>query len=220
MLADVLPRVATVVSLVAVVYTRKEAKKERRNKRLRRNEILNWIAFKDLVKGVDVNSTEPVHVDFDLILVDNTPVQAARPAPAAAPARARTATVIQEEGLAGVVAVEQAGSGWAMAIRDQWRCQDANCGNHPYVCWLPRTPGQPDRLEKHLQVNGDIIAMWARELAGGTGSVQDPSDDVRLAIVRAKDRADAEKSRRRGAVNSGRGGDNEIVSLTKLLIIN
>jgi hypothetical protein len=121
-LADVLPRVGIVVSLVAVVYTRKEAKKERRNKRLRRNEILNWIAFKDLVKGVDVNSTKPVHVDFDLILADNTPVQAARPAPAAAPARARTATVIQEEGLAGVVAAEQARSGWAMAIRDQWRC--------------------------------------------------------------------------------------------------
>ena len=74
MLADVLPRVAVVISLVAVVYTRKEGKKERRNKRLRRDEILNWIAFKDLVKGVDVNSTEPVHVDFDLILADNTPV--------------------------------------------------------------------------------------------------------------------------------------------------
>ncbi|CAG5158201.1 uncharacterized protein ALTATR162_LOCUS5035 [Alternaria atra] len=219
-LADVLPRVAIVVSLVAVVYTRKEAKKERRNKRLRRNEILNWIGFKDLVKGVDVNSTEPVYVDFDLILADNKPVQAARPAPAAAPARARTATVIQEEGLAGVVAAEQAGSGWAMAIRDQWRCQDANCGNHPYVCWLPRTPGQPDRFEKHLPVNGNIIAMWARELAGGTGSVHNPSDDVRLAIVRAKDRADAEKSRRRGAVDSGGGGDNEIASLTKLLIVN
>ena len=219
-LADVLPRVATVVSLVAVVYTRKEAKKERRNKRLRRNEILNWIAFKDLVKGVDVNSTEPVHVDFDLILADNTPVQAARPAPAAAPARARTATVIQEEGLAGVVAAEQAGSGWAMAIRDQWRCQDANCGNHPYVCWLPRTPGQPDRFEKHLPVNGNIIAMWARELAGGTGSVRDPSDNVRLAIVRAKDRANAKKSRRRGAVNSSGGSNNEIASLTKLLIVN
>jgi hypothetical protein len=211
-LTDILPRVAIVVSLVAVVYTRKEAKKERRNKWLRRNKILNWIAFKDLVKGVDVNSTEPVHVDFDLILADNTPVQAARSAPAVAPARARMATEIQEEGLAGVVAAEQAGSGWAMAIQDQWRCQDANCGNHPYVCWLPRTLGQPDRFKKHLPVNGNIIAMWARELAGGTGSVHDPSDDVRLAIVRAKDRDDA--------VNGGGGGDNEIASLTKLLIVN
>jgi hypothetical protein len=71
------------------------------------------------VKGVDVNNTKPVYVDFDLILADNTPVQAARLASAAAPARARTATVIQEEGLAGVVAAEQAGSRWAMAIRDQ-----------------------------------------------------------------------------------------------------
>jgi hypothetical protein len=140
-LADILPRVAIVVSLVAVVYTRKDAKKERRNKRLRRDKILDWIAFKDLVKGVDVNSTEPIHIDFDLILADNTPVQVTRPAPAAALARAHTAMVIQEEGLASVVAAEQAGSGWAMAIRDQWRCQYTNCGNYPYVCWLPHTPG-------------------------------------------------------------------------------
>jgi hypothetical protein len=67
-LADIIPRVAVVVSVVAVVYTRKEAKKERRNKQLRRDEILNWVAFKHLVKGVDVNSTEPVYVDFALIL--------------------------------------------------------------------------------------------------------------------------------------------------------
>ena len=62
--------------------------------------------------------------------------------------------------------------------------------------------------------------MWARELAGRAGSVYDPSNDVRLAIVRAKDRADTEKSRRRGAVNRGGGSDNEIASLTKLLIVN
>jgi hypothetical protein len=61
-LRDVLPRVAIVSSVVAVVCTRKEAKKERRNKRLRRDEIL------DLVKGIDMNSTKLVHVDFDLIL--------------------------------------------------------------------------------------------------------------------------------------------------------
>jgi hypothetical protein len=70
------------------------------------------------VKGVDVNSTKPVYIDFDLILADNTLVQAARPAPAAAPARAQTATVIQEEGLASVVAAKQARSRWAIAIRD------------------------------------------------------------------------------------------------------
>jgi hypothetical protein len=62
--------------------------------------------------------------------------------------------------------------------------------------------------------------MWARELASRTGSVHDPSNDVCLAIVRAKDRADAEKSRRRGAVDGGGGGDNKIASLTKLLIVN
>jgi hypothetical protein len=71
------------------------------------------------MKGVNMNSIEPVHADFDLMLADNTPVLAACPAPAAVLARARMATMIQEEGLAGVVTAEQAGPGWAMAIRDQ-----------------------------------------------------------------------------------------------------
>jgi hypothetical protein len=82
---------------------------------------------------------------------------------------------------------------------------------------LPRTPGQPDRFEKHLLVNGNIIAMWARDIALGWGAINDPSDDVRSAILRAKDRADLEKSKTRGLAGCG---DNDIASLTKLLIVN
>jgi hypothetical protein len=82
---------------------------------------------------------------------------------------------------------------------------------------LPRTLGQLDRFEKHLLVNGNIIAMWARDIALGWGAINDLSDDVQSAILRAKDRADIEKSKTRGLAG---GGDSDIASLTKLLIVN
>jgi hypothetical protein len=65
-----LPRVARVVSLVAVVYTKKERLKERRAQRLRRDDLRSWVSFTELVEMVEVNSYELVHVDFDLILLE------------------------------------------------------------------------------------------------------------------------------------------------------
>ncbi|KAG9375720.1 hypothetical protein A1F94_013669 [Pyrenophora tritici-repentis] len=101
--------------------------------------------------------------------------------------RRRTATVIQEEGLAGVIAAEQAGSGHAIAIRDRWRCTDTHCENYPYCCWMAPTARQPARFEDHLFVNGNIISMWARAITARRATYDEPSDDVRLAILRAKD---------------------------------
>ncbi|KAG9385848.1 hypothetical protein A1F94_002598 [Pyrenophora tritici-repentis] len=130
--------------------------------------------------------------------------------------RRRTATVIQEEGLAGVIAAEQAGSGHAIAIRDRWRCTDTHCENYPYCCWMAPTARQPARFEDHLFVNGNIISMWARAITARRATYDEPSDDVRLAILRAKDLRVHEKTRKLRAAGDG---DDDIKSLTKLLIV-
>lgn len=147
---------------------------------------------------------EPPSLQQSAIVVDAAP-------------RRRTATVIQEDGLAGAIAAEQAGSGYAIAIRDRWRCINRNCGNFPYTSWwqsLP--PGQPIRSENHYEVNGNTIAMWARAISQRIATYDEPSDDVRLAILRAKDRQVHEKNQR---LRAGRGGEDDIKSLTKLLIV-
>ncbi|KAF1937837.1 hypothetical protein EJ02DRAFT_505784 [Clathrospora elynae] len=212
------PRRVAVVSLCAVVYTEKQRKPDQKVKRIQRDDYLAWADFQKLVKLVDINAYEPVHVDFDLILREEVAAEQPQAAPlvdGGRRARPVTATMIQEQGIASVVAAEQAGSGWAIAIRDQWRCTDTSCGNHRYTCWLPRTPGQPDRFEKHLPVNGNIIAMWARAIDRRVCTLDEPSDNVRLALVRAKDRAELEKLKRQG----GEDRDDDIASLTKLLIV-
>jgi hypothetical protein len=136
--------------------------------------------------------------------------------------RAATATTIQEDGIAGALAAERAGSGYAIGIRDRWRCIDSHCSNHPYTCWL--RPGQPTRFENHYPVNGNIIAMWARDLSSRKATYDEPSDDVKLAILRQKDQAIHNKIRRRkhrarGSSKSNSSGDEDIKSLTKLLIV-
>ena len=53
---------------------------------------------------------------------------------AGAGARPVTATMIQEDGIAGVLAAERAGGGHAIRLRDRWRCIDKHCSNFPYSC--------------------------------------------------------------------------------------
>jgi hypothetical protein len=133
---------------------------------------------------------------------------------ASARVRSVTATMIQEDGIASALAAERAGSGHAIAIRDRWHCLDGHCSNYPYTCWL--RPGQQERFENHLPVNSNIIAMWARAINYRTATYDEPSDDVRLAILRAKDHAEHAKNQKRLAVSEG---DEDIKSLTKLLIV-
>jgi hypothetical protein len=58
--------------------------------------------------------------------------------------------------------------------------------------------------------------MWAREIHKRVATFDEPSDDVRLAILRAKDRSIHEKTQR---LKAGNSGDDDIKSLTKLLIV-
>ncbi|KAI1681771.1 hypothetical protein KJE20_08642 [Pyrenophora tritici-repentis] len=213
--AELRPKRAKISSVCTVVYPAKQAKRERAIKRLRRGVDATWNSFQRLVVEVDNYVSEPVNVDFELILAEIPGEQQPLPTVVDGPRR-RTATVIQEEGLAGVIAAEQAGSGHAIAIRDRWRCTDTHCENYPYCCWMAPTARQPARFEDHLFVNGNIISMWARVITARRATYDEPSDDVRLAILRAKDLRVHEKTRKLRAAGDG---DDDIKSLTKLLIV-
>ncbi|KAG9388456.1 hypothetical protein A1F94_001348 [Pyrenophora tritici-repentis] len=173
------------------------AKRERAIKRLRRGVDATWNSFQRLVVEVDNYVSEPVNVDFELILAEIPGEQ--QPLP----------TVVDGP-------PEQAGSGHAIAIRDRWRCTDTHCENYPYCCWMAPTARQPARFEDHLFVNGNIISMWARAITARRATYDEPSDDVRLAILRAKDLRVHEKTRKLRAAGDG---DDDIKSLTKLLIV-
>ena len=86
------------------------------------------------MKLVDSNAIGPVYVDFDLILRKEVINLPQAPLPNTVRARPVTTTIIQEEGLLSIIVAKQAGSGCAIAIRDQWRCIDSNCSNHLYTC--------------------------------------------------------------------------------------
>lgn len=210
------PRQVNISSLCAVVYPPKQAKRDRSIKTLRRRRDGDWLSLCLLVNEIDSECGDLVHVDFDLLLSEMlNSAPAATPAAGGSRARPITATMIQEDGIASTLTAERAGSGHAIGLRDRWRCIDSYCKNHPYCCWL--RPGQQARFENHLPVNGNIVAMWARDIHNRKATYDEPSDDVKLAILRAKDRADHEKSQRRRAPEEG-GGD-DIKSLTKLLIV-
>ncbi|KAG9388341.1 hypothetical protein A1F94_001233 [Pyrenophora tritici-repentis] len=190
------------------------AKRERAIKRLRRGVDATWNSFQRLVVEVDNYVSEPVNVDFELILAEI-------PGAAAVANGCRRSSSTHRNGdsrggLAGVIAAEQAGSGHAIAIRDRWRCTDTHCENYPYCCWMAPTARQPARFEDHLFVNGNIISMWARAITARRATYDEPSDDVRLAILRAKDLRVHEKTRKLRAAGDG---DDDIKSLTKLLIV-
>jgi hypothetical protein len=220
---DLKPRRARISTLCAVVYPPRQPKRDRAVKTLRRERDGDWAALYELVKAIDNGANEPIHIDFDLILIEELN-EAPRAAVNFTSARARpvTATMIQEDGIASALAAERAGSGHAIGIRDRWRCTDSHCSNYPYSCWL--RPGQPTRFENHYPVNGNIIAMWARDINNRKATYDEPSDDVRLAILRQKEQAIRDKTRRRkqrarGSSKSASSGDEDIKSLTKLLIV-
>ncbi|KAF2866592.1 hypothetical protein BDV95DRAFT_504915, partial [Massariosphaeria phaeospora] len=204
---DLLPRRVKVRSVLAIVYPTKQHKKDRLVKTLPASDTLMALA-----KSVFEETSHKTHIDFDLILMDEPAAQTQLPATAHSSARVRnTATQIQEDGLARVIVAEQAGGGVALGIRDHWACRDAHCDNFPLTCWVRRREGQPDRFENHYAVNGHIIAMWAREVAQELSTIQEPSDNVRVAILQDRDRAVANKANKRK-----HGGPQEFEDIARL----
>lgn len=96
-------------------------KRDRPVKRLRRGSLLDVKALKDLARSIDVNTSEKLCIDFNLYLAGD-PIPASQgvvpPPPRLSQVRARTATVIQEKALEGVVAANLIGQGATLAVRD------------------------------------------------------------------------------------------------------
>ena len=162
-------------------------------------------ALKDLAESVDLDTSEKLTIDVNLYLTGD-PMPASQPTvppPPFCQPRARTATVIQEEGLACVVPAEHMGAGATLAIKDTWRCEDEECKNWPWVCWVPRTV--PRAVEHHYPVNPNIISMWAKAIDQRQCTVLDPNDRIKAAIMRARERSHIERvrSRQRGVGGGG-----------------
>lgn len=170
-------------------------------------------SLRALVKDLYKESNDTVQVDFDLILTEELSEMLASSS-AAARVRLTTATTIQEHGIASVLAAERACSGNALSLRDRWRCDDTHCSNHLYCCWV--RPGETQRFDNHYPINGNILAMWARDIDERTATYEEPSDRVTAAILRQKEHALCDKAKRR---RGGSHGEDDIQSLTKLLIV-
>jgi hypothetical protein len=126
-----------VASLVAELwFGRGTNKRDRPQKQLRRGNVRDVHDLRDLAKSLDLDTSEKLTIDFNLYLTgDPIPIPSSQlaatapPPPRLSQVRARTATVIQEEALEGVVAANLIGAGATLTIRDHWRCEDKECGN-------------------------------------------------------------------------------------------
>lgn len=181
----------------------------------------NWQDLILLVDEMDKENPAPLNCDFDLVLKE---AQLTQPQLSQQPARGGVrrapgvVTVMQEERLPSAVAAERAATGAAIDIKDRWRCHEERCSNNPWTCWVRRPPGrQIDRFEDHYPVSGNIIAAWALAVERRECTIEEPSDDVRLSIMIAKDRSEAEKRRKRRKV-SPTSSNSSIEGLTKAIL--
>ena len=225
------PRVAKIESLTATLYysTSRQAKGDRCTLALQRTRFAagegyqrgNWQDLVRLVEEMDKENPAPLNCDFDLVLKEEQLAvlpQASQLAHSIVRARPGIVTAIQEAGLAGVYTAERFATGAAIAIKDRWRCQEERCDNYPMTCWVRRPPGREiDRFEDHHKLNGNLIAAWASAVQREECTVNEPSDDVRLSIMMAKERAEAEKRRKRRKV-SLTSLNSSIEGLTKAIL--
>ncbi|CAG5190059.1 uncharacterized protein ALTATR162_LOCUS12119 [Alternaria atra] len=182
----------------------------------------NWLDFEDEVVEMNKESAQLMTCDFDLVLRDELPAlqPASQLARSGGVARSRPGivTAIQEDGLAAVVTAERCASGVAIGIKDYWRCNEEGCSNNTNTCWRRPLPGrQIDRPEEHYKVNGNTIATWATAVAREECTIQEPSDEIHLSLMMAKDRSESEKRRRRRKV-SPTSSNSSIEGLTKAIL--
>jgi hypothetical protein len=78
-------------------------------------------------------------------------------------------------------------------------------------------PGRLDRFEDHYKVSGNLIVSWAQGIERKECTVKQPLDEIRLSIILARDRADAEKKRRKRKVSPA-SSNLSIEGLTKAIL--
>jgi hypothetical protein len=127
-------------------------------------------------------------------------------------------TAIQEDGLAAVITAERSASGIAIGIKDYWRCNEEGCSNNTNTCWRRPLPGyQIDCPEEHYKVNGNILTIWATAVAREECQIQEPSDEICLSLMMAKDCSESKKRRQRQKV-SPTSSNSSIEGLTKAVL--
>ncbi|KAH7394788.1 hypothetical protein BKA66DRAFT_285056 [Pyrenochaeta sp. MPI-SDFR-AT-0127] len=166
------------------------------------------------------------NIDFDLFLAPNQPdpiPQVAASSGGSSRVGGRlTATRIQEEGLQSVLAEEVATSGQTMGIIDRWRCTNDACENYHKVCWVFKQEDRHlDRFENHYPVSRDLLRMWDREISVEKSTVQEPSDNIKIALKRERQRREAERQAPRAtAATAATAVIDQLKVLTELIIAN
>ncbi|RAR03536.1 hypothetical protein DDE83_008181 [Stemphylium lycopersici] len=83
----------------AIIYPARQLKRDRAIKALRKGDLDDWYALKELVKAIDEAANEYIHVDFDLMLAEELN-EAPRAGIISADARARPLLVAARDGVA------------------------------------------------------------------------------------------------------------------------
>jgi len=73
------------------------------------------------------------------------------------------------------------------AIADQWACMNIRCRNKGRTCWQQRKPNGPDLAENHYPVSGEIFQKWSKEIAKEISTVDQPSEEVVVQLVKWKE---------------------------------
>lgn len=173
---DMKPRNVAIVTLCATFYPSKQHKGDRRQKTIRRGDYSGWVSFQELTKRAIYKVDDLLNIDFDVILREERPALAPQAAPLPPRARPVTATIIQEQGLAGVLSTEQAATGQLLALKDQWRCSDTYCHNYRYQCWLPELGARVSCFENHHPMLSNYISNWLADIDNGLCTVRAPSN--------------------------------------------
>src|SRR5438046_2709831 len=74
------------------------------------------------------------------------------------------------------------------AIADQWTCMNIRCHNKGRTCWQQKKPNGPDLAENHYPVSGEIFQKWSKEIAKEISTVDQPSEEVVVELVKWKER--------------------------------
>ncbi|KAF1936049.1 hypothetical protein EJ02DRAFT_427870 [Clathrospora elynae] len=169
---------------------------------------------------MDKESSKLLKCDFDLVLKEEAVAAASQPVARAAATRLQPGivTAIQEEGLAEIVTNKRSASSVAIGIKDYWRCNEQGCSNNTFTCWRRPRPGcEIERREDHYKVNGNIISTWVAAVAQNKCTIQEPSDEIRLSLMLAKDRSESKK-KRRWQKASPTSSNSSIEGLTKAIL--
>ncbi|KAF9728394.1 hypothetical protein PMIN01_13527 [Paraphaeosphaeria minitans] len=203
------PQKVIIRDVSACAYKPKTPEKQKLRQSLERGEGAGFMQVIEYAQHLKESSIDATYVDFEATLGTESvevisPIgqQRSRGSSSSKGQVRLTATQRQLQELPEILAGHAVADGPSIAIRDKWRCQDTHCGNYPYVCWIQRTAGQPDRFENHYPISSNVVAMWARNVTLGKCSVNEPDDIIRVALRTSRELAAKEKAKEKAQQSS------------------